>query len=95
MSPAQIAPPPLHCYNMGHNGHGINLYGAVMTLVGNYIEGDILTWGTLSSSTPVHQLTYETSTNMVTRLDQFGCIFIIIQGEINLLNKVITALFLI
>ena len=25
----------LQCYNMGHNGHGINLYGASMTLMGN------------------------------------------------------------
>ena len=27
--------PGLQCYNMGHNGHGINLYGVVMTLMGN------------------------------------------------------------
>ena len=24
----------LQCYNMGHNGHGINLHGAIMTLMG-------------------------------------------------------------
>ena len=25
----------LHCFNMGHNGHGINLYGVSMTLMEN------------------------------------------------------------
>ena len=25
----------LQCFNMGHNGHGINLYGVSMTLMGN------------------------------------------------------------
>ena len=25
----------LHCYNMGHNGHGINLCGVIMTIMGN------------------------------------------------------------
>ena len=25
----------LQCLNMGHNGHGINLYGVSMTLMGN------------------------------------------------------------
>ena len=25
----------LPCFNMGHNGHGINLYGVSMTLMGN------------------------------------------------------------
>ena len=25
----------LQCYNFGHNGHGINLYGVIMTLMGN------------------------------------------------------------
>ena len=25
----------LQCFNMGHNGHGINLYGVSMTLIGN------------------------------------------------------------
>ena len=25
----------LQCYNMGHNGHGINLHGLIMTLMGN------------------------------------------------------------
>ena len=25
----------LQCFNMGHNGHGINLYGVSMTLTGN------------------------------------------------------------
>ena len=25
----------LQCINMGHNGHGINLYGVSMTLMGN------------------------------------------------------------
>ena len=27
--------PGLQCFNMGHNGHGINLYGVSMTLMGN------------------------------------------------------------
>ena len=25
----------LQCFNIGHNGHGINLYGVSMTLMGN------------------------------------------------------------
>ena len=25
----------LQCFNMGHNGHGINLYGVIMTLMEN------------------------------------------------------------
>ena len=25
----------LQCFNMGHNGHGINLYGVNVTLMGN------------------------------------------------------------
>ena len=25
----------LQCFNMGHNGHGINLYGVSMTLMAN------------------------------------------------------------
>ena len=25
----------LQCFNMGNNGHGINLYGVIMTLMGN------------------------------------------------------------
>ena len=25
----------LQCINMGHNGHGINMYGVSMTLLGN------------------------------------------------------------
>ena len=25
----------LQCFNMGHNGHGINLYGVSMPLMGN------------------------------------------------------------
>ena len=29
----------LQCFNMGHNGHGINLYGVSMTLMGNYHAG--------------------------------------------------------
>ena len=29
---------------MGHNGHGINMYGVIMTLMGN-IQADILTGG--------------------------------------------------
>ena len=29
----------LQCFNMGHNGHGINLYGVVMILMGNLHAG--------------------------------------------------------
>ena len=29
----------LQCLNMGHNGHGINLYGVVMTFMGNLHAG--------------------------------------------------------
>ena len=43
-------PPParlsgLQCYNMGHNGHGINLYDVLMILMGNLNAVDILTRG--------------------------------------------------
>ena len=27
--------PACNCFNMGHNGHGINLYGVIMTLMEN------------------------------------------------------------
>ena len=27
------------CYNMGHNGHGINMYGVIMTLMSNLQAG--------------------------------------------------------
>ena len=46
----------LHCYNMGHDGHGINLYGALMPLMilmGNLQAGGHSDRGTLSPSTPV------------------------------------------
>ena len=26
---------PASCYNMGHNGHGINLYGVIMIIMVN------------------------------------------------------------
>ena len=29
----------LQCFNMGHNGHGINLYGVVMIFMGNIHAG--------------------------------------------------------
>ena len=31
--------PWLQCFNMGHNGHGIKLYGVVMILMGNVHAG--------------------------------------------------------
>ena len=44
MSPDQID--PMQCYNMGHNGHGINLYGVLMILMvnlhtGGYFDGGL------------------------------------------------------
>ena len=41
MSPGQIVPPPppLQFLSMGHNGHGINLYGIRMILMGNLHTG--------------------------------------------------------
>ena len=38
----------LQCYNMGHNGHGINLYGVIMTLMGNLHAGGQSSLGHLS-----------------------------------------------
>ena len=38
----------LQCFNMGHNGHGINLYGIVMTLMGNLNAGGQSSLGHLS-----------------------------------------------
>ena len=32
--------PSLQCYSMGHNGHGINLYGVIMTLMGDLHVGE-------------------------------------------------------
>ena len=29
----------IHCFNMGHDAHGINMYGVVMILMGNYVGG--------------------------------------------------------
>ena len=37
MSPGRIV--PLQCHNMGHNGHGINLYGVLMIIMGNLHTG--------------------------------------------------------
>ena len=42
----------LLCFNMGHNGHGINLYGVIMTLMGNVHAGGQSSLGHLS---PVHR----------------------------------------
>ena len=36
---------PLQCYNMGHNVHGINLYGVFMIIMDYLHVGDILTDG--------------------------------------------------
>ena len=38
----------LQCFNMGHSGHGINLYGVVMTLMGNLHTGGQSNLGYLS-----------------------------------------------
>ena len=38
----------LQCFNMGHNGHGINLYGVSMTLMGNQHAGGQSSLGHLS-----------------------------------------------
>ena len=38
----------LQCYNMGHNVHGINLYGVIMTLMGNLHAGGQSSLGQLS-----------------------------------------------
>ena len=38
MSPGQT-PPPIQCYNMGQNGHGIKLYGVFMMLRDNLHAG--------------------------------------------------------
>ena len=38
----------LQCFNMGHNGHGINLYGVIMTLMGNIHAGGQSSLGHLS-----------------------------------------------
>ena len=42
------------CYNMGHNGHGIDMYGVIMNLMGNLHAGGHSDQGTLSPSTPGH-----------------------------------------
>ena len=38
----------IQCFNMGHNGHGINLYGVVMILMGNVHAGGQSSLGHLS-----------------------------------------------
>ena len=38
----------LQCFNMGHNGNGINLYGVSMTLMGNKHAGGQSSLGHLS-----------------------------------------------
>ena len=43
----------LQCFSMGHNGHGINLYGVVMILMGNLYAGGQLNLGHLSLVHPV------------------------------------------
>ena len=37
MSPARLS--GLQCFNMGHNGHGINIYDVVMIFMGNLHAG--------------------------------------------------------
>ena len=44
-------------HNMGHNGHRINMYGVIMTLMGNlHILGGHSDRGTLSPSTPASKI---------------------------------------
>ena len=33
----------LQCFNMGHNGHGVNMYGVIMSLMGGeiYMQAEI------------------------------------------------------
>ena len=38
----------LLCFNMGHNGHGINMYGVIMTIMGNIHAGGQTSLGHLS-----------------------------------------------
>ena len=40
--------PGLQCHNMGHNGHGINVYGVIMTLMGTLHTGGQSNLGSLS-----------------------------------------------
>ena len=37
----------LQCYNMGHNVHGINLYGVIMTIMGHLHTGGQSSFGHL------------------------------------------------
>ena len=46
----------LQCYNMGHNGHGINLYGVLMIIMGNLHAWGHSDRGTRSPSTPGYSL---------------------------------------
>ena len=45
----------LQCFSidMGHNGHGINVYGVIITLMGKIHVGGHSDRGTLSPGTPV------------------------------------------
>ena len=45
----------LQCYNMGHNGHGINLYSVIMTIMDNLHVGGQSSLGHLSL---LHQHSY-------------------------------------
>ena len=40
----------LQCFNMGHDGHGINMYGVVVILMGNLHAGGQSNLGQLSLS---------------------------------------------
>ena len=43
----------LQCFNMGHNGHGINLYGVIIIIMGYFHVGGQSNLGHLSL---VHRL---------------------------------------
>ena len=47
----------IQCYNIGHNGHGIILYGIHMIIMGNLHAEEHSDRGTPSPSTPVHIIT--------------------------------------
>ena len=50
--PGLDCPLPLQCYNMGHSGHIIYLYGVSKILMGNLHAGGHSDQGTPSPSTP-------------------------------------------
>ena len=66
-----LDPPPPQCYNMGHSGLGINLYGVLMILTYTYMHGDILIGGL---SVLVHRYMSYVSASMYQRLCICVCV---------------------